>query len=62
MNNKRKAIEILLNNGYEIKGDTVKAPDTNSPLEAISIQHELNEFGYRIMYIGDKLKLINEKL
>lgn len=63
MKDKQKCINILTENGYEIKGNKVIAPDADSPLDAISIQDQLSDNGYRLQYVGDTLKLVDcEKL
>ena len=53
-----QAIKLLIENGYQVNGTTVTAPECDSPLDAISIQGQLEDLGYRLEYIGDKLKLI----
>ncbi len=68
---KGKAHKILTNAGYIFKGESIIAPDTKSPIEAISIQNQLSditffengkEYTFQLRYIGDKLKLVNEEL
>lgn len=54
----KEAIKLLMDNGYIIKGSSIIAPDCDSPLDAISIQDQLSDIGYRLEYIGDKLKIV----
>lgn len=66
-----KAMALLIKNGFEPKLKTIEAPETNSPLEAISIQNELDEivyseneqdFVFRLQYIGNNLKLVPSEI
>lgn len=61
MKTKAKCIEFLTSKGYIFNGQNITAPDTNSPLEAISIQDELEEISdckFTLQYIGDNLRLV----
>lgn len=57
---KQQAKDFLIAKGYVFKGSKITAPDAEHPLDAISIQDELEDnFGCRLQYIGDTLKLID---
>jgi hypothetical protein len=54
-----EAKEFLISRGYIFKGNKITAPDAEHPLDAISIQDELEDnFGMQLRYEGDILKLV----
>ncbi len=61
MKAKQAAIDFLTSKGYIFKGQNITAPDADSPLDAISIQNELEDVTnceFTLQYVGDNLRLV----